>query len=245
MQNVLIADDEVIMREALLEMIDWSSLGCRVAFVAKDGIEAWDYLRKNPVDLAILDIRMPGISGMELCNLMREEGRATRAIILTAHSDYELMRGALQMQVCDYVMKSRFESELPDAILRALKTEKAAGAASEEVLQPNPRYCEMVNRVIVYLRLNFNRRISVKEIAEMVYLNQNYLCRIYKRDTGHTIVQDLTRYRLAKAKQRLEEGATVYQTALECGFENASYFTQVFSKNEGMNPGSYRKRFIK
>ena len=248
MYNVLIADDEMIMRESLTEMVDWGSLNCRVVCSAGNGAEAWEYIRKNPVDIAILDIRMPGISGMELCNLMCEEGLNTQIIILTAYSDYNLMRNALQMHVCDYVMKSSFEAELPDAIRRALARLNAAaqpGGAKEDVLQPDPRYSEPVNQVIAYLRLNYSKHISVKEIAGMVYLNQNYLCRLYKSQTGRTIIQDLTKYRLSKAKQLLERGATVQQAAVECGFENAAYFTQVFYKNEGVNPGSYRKNRTK
>lgn len=244
MHKVLIADDESIIRIALSKLISWNTLDCEIVYQAENGLEAWEYMLENPVDIAILDIRMPGLNGLQLCSMLRQEGFDISVIILSAYSDYELMRDALQSNVCDYVMKSSFEVEMPKAIRKAIASANQIPNTKQPEsgpLQPNAKYSEPVNQIIAYLRANYAERISVKEMADRMYLNQNYLCRLYKRQTGSTIIQDLTQYRLHQAKLRLKQGATIAQTAVECGFENAAYFTQVFTKNVGMSPGSWRR----
>lgn len=243
MYKVLIADDEIFVRTALQEMIDWNELDCRVVYCAKDGIDAWEYMSHNVVDIAVLDIRMPGLSGMQVCDMMRQEDMDIAVVILTAYSDFEFVREALRLNVCDFVMKSNFEIELPDAIRRGFRrrdSERRRMLSSDAIPQPNASYSDPVNQVIAYLRINYAKRISLNDLSELVHLNQSYLCRLYKKQTNYTILEDLTRYRLHQAKKLLREGATVKESALQCGFDSAAYFTNVFTKQEGISPSLYR-----
>lgn len=247
MYKVLIADDETIMRTALSEMIVWNKLDCELVYLARNGIEAWEFVRSNSVDLAILDIRMPGLNGLQVCQMMRQEGMDIPVIILSAYSDYALMRDALRNNVCDYVIKTSFEEDLPDAVRKALakNPHKKTKGADAELLQPNAHYSDSVNQVIAFLRTNYANHISIRSLADMVYLNPNYLCRLYKRQTGNTILHDLTQYRIHQAKLRLAQGETVNKAAVDCGFENAAYFTYVFTKLVGTSPGVWKNNHSK
>jgi adenylate cyclase len=87
--NVLVADDDKNIRELLQAYLE--SSGCRV-ISARNGDEALEVLAREPVDLALLDISMPGKSGLEVCRAMREK-RRTRLIpvmIVTAHDSERL-----------------------------------------------------------------------------------------------------------------------------------------------------------
>lgn len=66
MYTLLIADDEPLIRNGVKKIIDWESLGFSEIFLAEDGQEALDIIRKNHVDLVLTDIVMPFMDGLEL-----------------------------------------------------------------------------------------------------------------------------------------------------------------------------------
>jgi len=113
MHSVLIVDDEPLIREGLRTIIDWEEHGFRVADVAADAEEA---LRKVPLAeprLMIVDIRMPGMNGLELLRTVQERYRpCPRFLILSGFADFEYARTALQLKVDGYLLKPIDEDEL-------------------------------------------------------------------------------------------------------------------------------------
>ena len=67
--NMLIADDELLIRNGLLSL-DWKSIGIEEVYSAGNGEEARDLLLSAPVDIVIFDIRMPGMTGLELAAMI-------------------------------------------------------------------------------------------------------------------------------------------------------------------------------
>ncbi|WP_256762015.1 response regulator transcription factor [Cohnella sp. WQ 127256] len=113
MYTVLIVDDEPLIREGLRTIIDWEEQGFRVVDVASDAMEA---LRKVPLlkpRLMIVDIRMPGMDGLELLRTIQEQHRpCPRFLILSGYADFEYARTALQLKVDGYMLKPIDEDEL-------------------------------------------------------------------------------------------------------------------------------------
>ncbi len=70
MYTLLIADDEPLIRNGVKKIIDWESLGFSEIFLAEDGQEALDIIRKNHVDLVLTDIVMPCMDGLELTEIL-------------------------------------------------------------------------------------------------------------------------------------------------------------------------------
>jgi YesN/AraC family two-component response regulator len=239
MYKVLTADDEAPLRAALAQLIDWKGMDCEVVFEACDGFEALEYMRSHPVDIAILDIRMPGLTGLELCAHMHQEGLEAAVIVLTAYSDFALVRDALREGVYDYVIKSAFEVELPSALGKAIC--RLPKKAEPPVEPPAIEYSQTVDQVVEYLREHYAEKVKVSDIADRLYLNQSYLCRRYKQETGSTILADLIQLRIGRAKELLERGCTVAQAANETGFDSAAHFSNVFTRYEHVSPGNYRK----
>ena len=74
MYQVLIADDELSVLKSLMDGIQWEELGLTVAAAVNNGEEALQILKTGEIDIAILDIRMPGLNGLEICEkLCREQ----------------------------------------------------------------------------------------------------------------------------------------------------------------------------
>ena len=137
MIRVLIVEDETVLRKGILTLIDWAGLGCTVAGECQNGLEAKRFLeeRKAGVDIVVTDIKMPGMDGLALCELLRERYPAVRTIILTAFSDFNYAQTALRLQVFDYVIKSGFVEELPRVVgrlageIRQERSREQTGAA--------------------------------------------------------------------------------------------------------------------
>ena len=105
MLNVLIVEDEELIRRGLIESIGWQELGMRLEAEAANGIVALEILRTHTIDLVITDMRMPVCDGEELLRAMESEGFDCEIIVLSEYSDFSYMRQALNAHVFDYLLK--------------------------------------------------------------------------------------------------------------------------------------------
>jgi two-component system response regulator YesN len=126
MLKVLIADDENQIRNGILSFIDWTGLNCNIVKVSANGIDAWEYIMNNNVDLAICDIRMPGFTGLDIAKNIKDYDLKTKVILLTAYPDFNYAKTAIKYGIIDYVIKTTFIEELPTSV------EKAKAKINEE-----------------------------------------------------------------------------------------------------------------
>ena len=107
---------------------------------------------------------------------------------------------------------------------------------------PTNRHFDKVKETIMFIQENYNRKISLDEIAMAVLYDKYALCKVFKMLTGQTITENLNRYRCLRAIDFLSEGYTISETAFMCGFYNLSFFTKIFKKYTGQNPSYYKKK---
>ena len=99
-----------------------------------------------------------------------------------------------------------------------------------------------IQRVLKYINNNYRLRISLDELADEANLNKSYLCRLFKRETGQSVVEYITGLRIDKAIALMAEGHTyIKEVAEEVGFEDQFYFARVFRKTVGKSPSEYIK----
>ncbi len=120
MYSVLIADDESIIRQGLLRFIDWEALGFSVVDEAETGEAALSKMLRLRPDVVLMDIRMPGIPGLEAVRQARNAGFDGKIIILSGYSDFKYAQEAMQWGVEYYLTKPVDEEELI-AILTKMK----------------------------------------------------------------------------------------------------------------------------
>lgn len=99
---------------------------------------------------------------------------------------------------------------------------------------------DAVTTTVQYIHNNFNKKITLSEIARVVLFDKYALCREFKKHTGQTVFGYINHYRSIKAADYLLEGYTVSQAAGLCGFENLSFFTKTFKKYMGKLPSQYK-----
>ena len=102
---------------------------------------------------------------------------------------------------------------------------------------------ELILKVKDYISKNYMKDILVDDIAGYVFLNSSYLCTVFKREVGTTIVNYITNYRLNKAMEFLErKDIKIADIAKKVGYNNISYFNSIFRQKIGLTPNQYRKR---
>lgn len=94
-----------------------------------------------------------------------------------------------------------------------------------------------------YIQTNFNQNLSLREAARLYFVNEKYIGRLFKQQTGHTFHEYLNNVRLEKAAAYLlDTRINMISVALSSGFQNVAYFNRLFRRKYGMSPSGYRRR---
>ena len=116
MFQVLIVDDEPAVLEGLAYTMPWEELEVEQVHQASSAAEALKLLNRHHVDIVITDIRMPGMSGLELIQEIRRSWSGVRCIILSGHGEFEYAREAIRMETTDYLLKPIEADELTETV---------------------------------------------------------------------------------------------------------------------------------
>lgn len=137
--KLLIVDDELQICYGLKDGIEWDKLGIAAVFTASNGLEALDICRNEKPELIITDIRMPGISGIELGKQVLELYAPVRIIVLSGYSEFSYAQEAIKIGVSDYLLKPIDTDELcqkvalcRDSVLKEQETQKRQHAYTRE-----------------------------------------------------------------------------------------------------------------
>jgi YesN/AraC family two-component response regulator len=103
--------------------------------------------------------------------------------------------------------------------------------------------CYTINKVVDYIRINYSDvDLSIKTLADYVYLTPTYLSGLFKKNMGITIGQYIVDVRIANAKVYLKDpGLKFYQISVMVGYEDANYFAKIFKKKTGMTLTEYKE----
>lgn len=113
MYKVFIADDEPYILDGLKLLIDWEAMGLEIAGSAEDGESAYEEIKRLKPDIVITDIRMPGLSGLELVKKCKDVLReAPEFLMLTGYGDLEYIKKAMRFGARGYLMKPINTEEL-------------------------------------------------------------------------------------------------------------------------------------
>jgi two-component system, response regulator YesN len=118
--NLLIVDDEEIAVNGLAYDVDWGDLNISEIFKAYDADEAMQCLENRKIDVVITDIRMPGISGLEMTELIRDKWPYAKIILISGYDEFEYAQRAVNIGAFAYITKPALYEEVKDMVKRAL-----------------------------------------------------------------------------------------------------------------------------
>ena len=107
----------------------------------------------------------------------------------------------------------------------------------------NIKNVDIIRKTREFIRANYKKKIKLIDISKAIYLSPYYLSHIFKKETGSTLFEYLTKVRIEEAKRLLE--STQWNTtriSFEVGYSDQSYFCKVFKKSEGISASDYKKR---
>lgn len=114
--RLIVADDHPILRAGLVQIINHID-GFHIVGQADNGIKALELIRQEKPDIALLDIRMPGLSGIRIMEKMVEEGLSSKVLLLTMHKNTNYLFKAVSLGVKGFLLKNSTSEELAEALL--------------------------------------------------------------------------------------------------------------------------------
>jgi DNA-binding response OmpR family regulator len=126
--RVAVVDDELFFREAICEILAAAGFEC---LAAEDGKGALELARDRSVGAMVLDVRMPGMDGLQVLRELRLARPELRVLVLSASTDQETVLEALRLGACDYLAKPLHDEELSLAVGRAVEVYRLAASSAQ------------------------------------------------------------------------------------------------------------------
>ena len=253
MYQILVAEDESLERKVLCKTLKkhFGDL-CQIHEV-KNGREAVEAFLIHRPQVAILDIEMPGVTGLEAARQIRESGHPCMILFLTAFDKFSYAREAITLRALDYLLKPCQEQELiltveealhlydrlganPEAVLRG---DIADGAGEEELA--DRRMGQIRENIERYIREHYSTEISMQSVARAMNYSDAYFCKLFKQCFKVNFSAWLNEYRIDRAREMLQNTRlSVREVSTACGYSDANYFARVFKRVTGKTPSEYR-----
>lgn len=230
-EKILIVDDDAEFRQELCDFLDDYQV-----IEAPSGNECLKILKRaNEINLVILDVRMPGLSGTEVLEEIKKIDPDLGIIILTGYSSKDVAIEALKGHADDYVEKPVDPQRLKETIEALLAKRRG---------EPDIMACDTKGKIEKIKRFTLRNRFkktTLKEAASCVYLSPKYLSRLFKQVTGESFSNYRLTIKMDAAKGLLQKtGYNINQISDKLGYQNTESFIRQFKIRTRLTPAEYR-----
>lgn len=260
MYRVVVVEDSLLLRKGLIYTTDWHSMDCELIGEASNGVEGRALIEKTAPDIVITDIRMPGMTGIEMMESLHNVVDS-QYIIITAYNEFEFARKALKMGAIDFISKPIEDRALELAIRNACKVVeqrreyrkfvermvdvedsrimlfKEYLAGGESVQEHHAKRC------VEYIKAQYHQDISAKSVADAMKMSESHLNRVMREATGYSVGEYIQNYRIKQACMLLSDpSAKIYEVASDVGIRDQRYFSIVFKRMVGITPKEFQNK---
>jgi two-component system response regulator YesN len=229
--NVLLVDDEPLELEQLEYLIHplfpfWN------LYKASDSCQAAAVSQKVKIHLAFLDINLPGKSGLELGEELRQHNQDIELIIVTAYQNFHYAKQSIRLGVVDYMTKPVIQSELVD-ILSKYRNK-----------MPQSKYSHVIHDALTIIHEKYADKLALADLAAEVHINPTYLSRRFHDEVGVSFSEYLMQYRIQISKKYLiaHPDWSISTVSEKSGFNSQHYFCTIFRKNTNQTPKEFREK---
>ena len=244
MYKLIVVDDEPNSCEFLANFIAEEKLGFEVVGCFGDGHQAWEYISAHPVDCVLTDIKLPNMTGLELARLIYDNKLPIEVVLISGYIDFEYARDGIRYDVFDYLLKPDDYEILPQKLLNLQQMMNADErfAKSRERDEEQTGQEKFIKLAEDYIKEHFAEPISRDTVAGICFMNPSYFGRYFKKRTGYTFIEYLTKTRMDKAVELLQENISVQVIAKRVGYGNQRHFIRIFKSVYGCTPREYRNK---
>ncbi len=230
--NILLVDDDKIFREEFQDSFYEYNI-----IEASNGEEALEILKKpNIIDLVFLDVKMPGLSGTKILKKIKEMNPLLNIFILTGYSTKDVAIESLKAHADDYIEKP-LDVDKTKKYLKIFFEKKILNGELNSI--DNEGKIEKVKEIA---ERNYNKKLSLKEVADIICLSPKYLSRMFKEITGIGFNEFKLNVKVKKSKELLlNTGYNIDQISYDMGYQNVESFIRIFKKITGFTPTEFRE----
>lgn len=252
MFRLVIADDEETIRNGLKKLIESYNIGIKIVAMAEDGEEAISIIKEHKPEIILMDINMPFVNGLESIEKVKNLVPNSKIIIISGYDKFDYAKKALELGVFNYLLKPINYRDFKDVLLKAIDSYKER---MWEISQLNDKSNilekpkDVPNESIEYIKKSFtNKDLSLKSVAEDLFISQSYLTKVIKDKTGSSFTDYLNKLRIDMAINLLlnkEVNYSIKEISDMVGYNSQHYFSRAFKNYMGMSPIQYKNKFLK
>jgi len=234
--NLLIADDENLELKVLEKTVKKHFVDELEIFASSNGRNASQICDEVKPDIALLDIEMPGMNGIELAKYIKERYANCIIIFITAYDRFDYVIEAMHIKAFDYLLKPWKEERLCELINTAIENVRS--------MQKTDGIVHSQKDVIKdYIDRNYKKDISAKDVAGILGYSDVYFSKVFKQLFDDNFINYLTKIRIDRAKVLLKDVSfNIKEVGKSVGYADSNYFTKVFKRSIGMSPSEYRSK---
>ncbi len=235
MKKLLICDDEGIIRQGIRKILEKTYTDLLIE-ECENGRDGYQNLVSFCPDVAITDIKMPFMNGLEMIQKAHNSDLKTQFIIISAYSEFEYARTAIKYGVHDYILKpiNRFE------LIQRLNALWHIPDAPIESSQPKITQ-DTVSKALSFIETNFYKNISLEDVSRAVNMNTNYFSTLFKKQTGKKYIDYLTELRMDKGRKLIQNtDLSIIDISRMIGYNSTKHFTHIYKEYFGVTPSSER-----
>jgi two-component system response regulator AlgR len=199
--RLLIADDEAPARQRLQSMVESLGADFQVVALAGNGYEVLDACRREAIDVVLLDIRMPGMDGIEAALELSRSDSPPAVVFVTAYAEHAL---------------AAFDANAIDYLLKPVRVERLQRALDKAVAL-NPRQTAVLSEAAAYLNASYRGRLLRIAVADVIFLRADSKYVEVWHDAGIALTDESLRaieQRLPGVFQRVHRNALVARSRI-------------------------------
>ena len=242
MYKLVIADDELEIREGLKNYFPWEQVGFEVAFCAENGQQVLEYAQAHAFDVLLCDIMMPVMNGLLLAQQLCMMEQPPIVVFLSGYREFEYAQQALRYGVSEYILKPTKFNELHEVFGRVHGRLQSQNKKENAEFASQMQNATVVETVKAYIQENY-ATANLNTAAAIVHMNFQYLSKLFKQQAGCLFSEYVKEVRMRQAKKLLtESNEHIYQISDRIGYTNARNFSRAFHAHEGLWPKEYRQQ---
>lgn len=249
MYKVLIVEDEHLIRKWLRYTLDVDELPIIIVGEAENGEEGIELIKTLQPDIVLTDITMPKVDCFSMFEATEEF--QYHKVILSGYNDFDNAKKAMKYGVHNFICKPINKEELFEClhgIIDDLSISKHPFSNTEELSLLVRDFAissenEILNELIHWIHEHYAEKFTAHTIAKELGYSESYLYKLMKEETGITINEYVTNYRVRCAVDILlsQPHQKIYEVAGLVGFSDYKYFNKIFKKTVGMTVTEFRK----
>lgn len=247
MYTMIVVDDEREIRKGFCTYFPWAEIGFTILADFSSAQEADEFLQRNVVDVVVTDIKMLGMSGLELIEAGHRRNPDTHFVIVSGYRNFEYARQAMRFGVRHYLVKptkyaqivevfSQIRTELDEA----RRNQVNALVENEPEKQAQEDENKTIHRIKEYIHAHYEDA-TLESTALHVKINPYYLSTFFHQQTGEKFSDYLIRSRMKEAARLLlRTSMQIQDIARRVGYTTSNSFSRSFRQCFGMTPKEYR-----